>query len=145
MTGGMEVDFATLMSVSSTWDEAADRLDGSWRRLHGTSASPMDPGVVAAFEIFRENWVDEIKSVATASQTHADNLADAAASYSTVDEAAYERLRAVLPFEYRNSSLDPDGGPAIPTPTPGPSPEPPSDAPTEPSEPSPGPSPEPTP
>ncbi|MEV7398279.1 hypothetical protein [Aeromicrobium sp. NPDC092404] len=147
MTGGTEVDYTILSAASSVWDGAADGLDGAWRRLHGTSGSPMDAGVAAAFGTFRERWVDEIKRIATRSQSHADSLSDAVTSYTTIDDAAYERMRALLPFDYRDSTLDPLGSPPglVPTPEPGPPPTPPTDSAPEPPTPSPGPSPTPTP
>jgi hypothetical protein len=144
---GMEANYATLSSASTVWDGAADRLDGAWHRLHGTAGSPMDAGVAQALETFRERWVDEVKRVATQAQSHADSLSEAVKSYSSIDDAAYERMRAMLPFDYRDSSLDPDGAPPVsPTPTPGPSPYPASPAPpTAPPSPSPGPAPTPSP
>ncbi len=150
MTGGVEANYVTLRAASTVWDDAADGLDGAWHRLYGTSGSPMDDGVAQAFELFRDSWVDEVKRIATKAQTYSENLSDAVKSYATVDAGAYERIRAILPFDYRNSTLDPGGAPPpTPTPTPGPSPTPPSDsspspAPAPPS-PSPGPTPTPSP
>lgn len=146
MTGGMEVDYSILREASVVWDGAADSLDGGWRRLHGTSGSPMDPGVASAFETFRERWVDEVKRVATRSQTHSESLSDAVAAYETIDAKAYARMRAILPFDYRDSTLDPEGAPPPePSPTPGPSPSPEVGSEPEPSPPSPSPGPSPTP
>jgi hypothetical protein len=146
MTGGMEVNYMTLSSASFVWDGAADRLDGAWHRLHGTSGSPMDAGVTQAFETFRERWVDEVKRVATKAQSHADSLSDAVKSYVTIDGAAYGRMRAMLPFDYRDSALDPLGAPPLsPTLTLGPYPASGSAQPAAPPSPSPGPAPTPTP
>lgn len=144
----VEANYTTLSSASTVWDSAADRLDGAWRRLHGTSGSPMDGGVAQALETFRERWVDEVKRIATTCQSHADSLSDAVKAYATIDDAAYERMRAMLPFDYRDSTLDPVGGPPslLPTPAPGQWPTPPSGSePPAPPSPSPGPAPTPTP
>lgn len=142
----VEADWIAITAAARVWDGAADGLDGAWRRLHGTSGSPMAPDVVAAFEALREAWVDELKDVATKAQAHAESLDDAAATYASVDDAAYERIRALMPWSYRDSSIDPDGGPPpMPTAAPGPSPTPAPSTDSAPATPQPSPGPSPTP
>lgn len=145
---GLEADWAAIMAAARVWDGAADALDGAWRRLHRTSGSPMAPDVAAAVETFREAWVDDLKDVATTAQAHAESLEDAAATYASVDDAAYQRLRSLMPWSYRDSAINPDGGPPpMPTPSPGPSPSPapPNDSAPATPQPSPGPTPSPSP
>jgi hypothetical protein len=142
----VEADWNAITAAARVWDGAADGLDGAWRRLHGTTGSPMAPDVAAAFETFREAWVDEVKDVATTAQAHAESLDDAAATYSAVDDAAYQRIRSLMPWSYRDSTIDPDGGPPpMPTPSPGPSPSPPPPSDSAPATPQPSPGPSPTP
>ncbi|WP_435771883.1 hypothetical protein [Nocardioides sp. SYSU DS0651] len=94
-----------LSAAKAEWDDAADELDGNWRRLHKASTDGFSPEVAAAVEAFREPWVDEIKAAAREAQGHSDDLALFHHQVLLADAEQAERIRALLPWVHRNAEI----------------------------------------
>lgn len=87
------------------WDDAGDTLDGAWHRLASASSADLSPDVAAAFDAFQTEWSDEIKSCGRRAQRCSEELAEAFISFTELDEAEAERVRAMLPWVYRAAAI----------------------------------------
>lgn len=101
----LAVPYVVLRDMKRKWDESADELDGSWRRLSRTSTKGFSAEVEAAVEAFREPWVDEVKACAETAQAHGDDIVFFRNILVLTDEAHAERIRAALPWLHRNAEI----------------------------------------
>lgn len=105
MSVTLAVPYAVLQQVKGAWDEAADELDGNWRRLHKASVVGFSPEVAAAVEAFRDPWVDEIKAAAEQAQGHSDEITLYRGLVILIDSAQAERVRSLLPWIHRAAEI----------------------------------------
>ncbi|GAA3533508.1 hypothetical protein [Nocardioides daeguensis] len=105
MTITLDVPYAVLKAARDRWDEAADELDGAWRRLAKVSTSDLSDAVAAAVTAFADPWVDELKVVARQAQGYADEFVFFRRLLVLVDRAQAERLRALLPWTERDAAV----------------------------------------
>lgn len=105
MTATLDVPYAVLAGIKGKWDEAADGLDGSWRRLHKTSTEGFSAEVSAAVEAFREPWVDEIKAMALQAQGNSEELVLFRGLLVLIDAAQAERVRSLLPWVHHAAGI----------------------------------------
>jgi hypothetical protein len=105
MTITIDVPYAVLRAARDRWDEAADELDGAWRRLAKVSTSDLSDAVAAAVTAFTDPWVDEVKAVARRAQGYADEFVFFRRLLVLVDQAQAERLRALLPWAERDAAV----------------------------------------
>lgn len=103
VTLGVPAD--VLKMVKAQWDDSADELDGTWRRLHRASTDGFSPEVAAAVESFREPWVDEIKAVAGQAQDYSDEIIFFIASVFLIDVAQAERIRSTMPWAFHDAPI----------------------------------------
>lgn len=94
-----------LRQAKARWDDAADELDGSWRRLERSSTEGFSAQVASAVEAFREPWVDEIKTCARTAQGHSDDILLFGSTLVVTDVAAAERVRSALPWDQRRAPI----------------------------------------
>lgn len=105
MSVTLAVSSAVLQQVKGRWDEAADELDGNWRRLHRTSTAGFSSEVAAAVEAFREPWVDEIKASAGQAQGYSDEITVYRGLIIFTDSAQAERVRSLLPWIHHAAEI----------------------------------------
>lgn len=99
------VSTAVLREAKAAWDDGADELDGTWRRLHKTGTAGFSSEVAAAVIAFREPWVDELKAAGLQAQGHSDAIVLFQGSVVTADTAEAERLRSLLPWAQRDAAI----------------------------------------
>ncbi|KRB76958.1 hypothetical protein ASE01_09315 [Nocardioides sp. Root190] len=101
----LDVPFEVLRTAKIKWDEAADELDGNWRRLHKSSIAGFSAEVTAAVEAFREPWVDEIKVAGERAQAHSDEIVLFGQRVWLADADQAERVRALLPWAHSDAGI----------------------------------------
>lgn len=101
----LAVPYAVVNEIKGEWDEAADKLDGNWRRLHKAETDGFSSEVAAAIEAFREPWVDEIKAAAQQAQGYSDEIGVFYLQVTVADVAQAERVRSLLPWSHRNAKI----------------------------------------
>ena len=101
----LHVPAGVVHKAKAQWDEAADELDGNWRRLHKASTAGFSNDVVAAIEAFREPWVDEIKAASQQAQEYAESVTFFGGLVVVADTAQAEELRALLPWVHRAAEI----------------------------------------
>lgn len=101
----LAVSREVLLDAKARWDDGADQLDGTWRRLHKTGTSGFSSEVAAAVTAFREPWVDELKAAGLQAQGHSDAIVLFQGSVVAADTAEAERLRALLPWAQRGAAI----------------------------------------
>ena len=101
----LAVPFEVVSRAKADWDEAADTLDGSWRRLHRTTGAGLSTDVVAALEDFREPWVDELKACATRAQANSDEILLWRGTVVLADAEQAARVRALLPWVHHAADV----------------------------------------
>lgn len=101
----LAVPYAVVLGIKAKWDEAADGLDGNWRRLHKASTDGFSPEVAAAIEAFREPWVDEIKAAAQQAQGYSDEITVFQGRVLIADLEQAERLRSLMPWAHRDAAI----------------------------------------
>lgn len=99
----LEVSAEVLRTAKAKWDQAADELDGSWRRLDEASTDGFSGEVAAAVAAFCDPWVDEIKACATEAQGNSDAIVVFRDLLWTTDAASAERIRSLLPWAHHAS------------------------------------------
>jgi len=104
---GVTVDVppGVLKKARREWDEAAENLDGQWRRLHRVDTGGLSSEVVVAFERYRETWVDELKADHRKAVRFHEALEGVDADFTVTDTQEAERLRDLLPWRYRNATI----------------------------------------
>lgn len=95
-----------LALARAAWDDAADGLDGGWRRLVKASTSGFSSTVVAAVEAFQATWVDELKRRAVEAQDNSEAFVEVRGVYQFVDVASAERARALLGWVHRDVPIE---------------------------------------
>lgn len=101
----LSVSYRELQEIKGKWDEAADELDGSWRRLHKASTDGFSVEVAAAVEAFREPWVDEIKGASEQAQGHSEEIRLFRGHVLLADAAEAERIRSLLPWVHHDATI----------------------------------------
>lgn len=101
----LAVSTKVLMEAKARWDDGADELDGTWRRLHRTGTSGFSSEVAAAVVAFREPWVDELKAAGLQAQGHSDAIVLFLGTAVVADAAEAERLRSLLPWAQRGAAI----------------------------------------
>lgn len=101
----LAVTTTVLLEAKARWDDGADELDGTWRRLHKTGTSGFSPEVAAAVVGFREPWVDELKAAGLQAQGHSDAIVLFHGSVVVADAAQAEGLRALLPWAQQDAAI----------------------------------------
>ena len=101
----IDVPPGVLAAAKVAWDDAADGLDGAWRRLGKASTSGFAPTVVSAVEAFQTTWTDELKRRAEAAQDNSDALVEVSGGFEFVDVAAAEKARALLGWVHRAAPI----------------------------------------
>lgn len=96
---------AVLQETKAKWDDGADELDGTWRRLHKTGTSGFSPEVAAAVLAFREPWVDELKAAGLQAQGYSDAIVLFLGTAVVADDQQAERLRSLLPWAYHAAAI----------------------------------------
>lgn len=105
MTITLAVPYTVLLTVKGRWDQSADELDGSWRRLHKASTDGFSAEVAAAVEAFREPWVDEIRTMALQAQGNSDEIVFHRGLVRLADAAQAERVRSLLPWAHHAAGI----------------------------------------
>lgn len=95
-----------LAAAKAAWDDAADGLDGGWRRLVTASSAGFSPTVVAAVESFQTAWADELKRRATEAQDNSDAFVEVGGVYRFSDVASAERARALLGWVHHDVPIE---------------------------------------
>ena len=101
----LAVPYDVLQEAKRKWDEAADELDGNWRRLSKASTDGFSTRVAAAVEAFREPWVDEIKGAGEQAQGYSEEIVFFRNWLVLADEAEAERIRSILPWAYHDAEI----------------------------------------
>lgn len=95
-----------LAAAKAAWDDAADGLDGGWRRLVKASTSGFSPTVVVAAEAFQTAWADELKRRAVEAQDNSDAFVEVGGAYEFADVASAEQARALLGWVHRDVPIE---------------------------------------
>lgn len=101
----LEVSAEVLRAVKAKWDEAADALDGAWRRLDKASTDGFSGEVAAAVEAFQEPWVDEIKDRAAEAQANSEAIVILGDRLWATDAAIAEHVRSLLPWAHHDAPI----------------------------------------
>ena len=101
----LAVPMAVLEETKAQWDDSADELDGTWRRLHKTGTSGISSEVAAAVLAFREPWVDELKAAGLQAQGHSDAIVLFHGAAVLADTEQAERLRSLLPWSHQDAAI----------------------------------------
>jgi hypothetical protein len=101
----IDVPYEVLEAAKGEWDSAADRLDGSFRRLLRASTGSLSPAVTAAVETSRQRWADELKSCGQQAQGYSDAFYDTGTDFLITDRAEAELIRSVLPWAYHDARI----------------------------------------
>ena len=102
----IDVPYSVLEAAKAEWDQAADELDGSFRRLITTSTSGLAPAVVAAVDTFRRRWGEELKACGAQAQTFSDAFHDTGTDFLVTDTAQARRLRSLLPWAFHDARIE---------------------------------------
>lgn len=97
----LAVPDGVLAAAKVAWDDAADGLDGAWRRLGKTSTAGFSPAVTAAADAFSDTWMAEIKHRAEDAQEHSDAFVEVGGIIEFADRASAEQARGLLAWTYR--------------------------------------------
>ncbi|MFW6866626.1 hypothetical protein ACOACQ_04510 [Nocardioides sp. CPCC 206347] len=101
----IDVPPGVLAAAKTAWDDAADGLDGAWRRLGKASTAGFAPAVVTAVEAFQTTWTDELKRRAEAAQANSDAFVEVSGDFEFTDAAAAEQARALLGWAHRAAPI----------------------------------------
>lgn len=101
----VQVPVQVLRAAKVGWDDAADLLDGSWRRLETTSVNGLSTEVAAAAQRFQETWAEEIRRRALDARRHSEAFVEVAGEFSYSDLAAAEEARALLGWVHRDAPI----------------------------------------
>lgn len=101
----LAVPYQVLREMKRRWDDSADELDGSWRRLSKVSTKGFSPEVAAAVDAFTDPWVEEIKACAETAQGYSDEIVFFRNILVLTDEAHAQRIRAALPWVHRDAEI----------------------------------------
>ena len=102
----LAVPAGVLARARAAWDDAADGLDGGWRRLVKAATAGVSSTVVPAVEAFQQTWVDELKRRAVEAQDNSEAFVEVGGVYQFVDVASAERARALLGWVHRDVPLE---------------------------------------
>lgn len=102
----LAVPDGVLAAAKAAWDDAADGLDGAWRRLGKTSTGGFSPAVAAAVDAFGDTWVAELKRRATDAQDHSDAFVEVAGVFAFTDRTSAEQARGLLAWTYRSAAIE---------------------------------------
>jgi len=102
----LAVPDGVLAAAKAAWDDAADGLDGAWRRLGKASTEGFSPAVAAAAEAFQDTWVTELKHRAEDAQEHSDAFVEVAGVFEFTDRASAEQARGLLAWTYRTAAIE---------------------------------------
>ena len=95
-----------LEAAKVGWDDAADGLDGAWRRLSRSSTDGFSPAVAAAADAFQDAWTEEIKRRALQAQDHSDAFVEVSGVLAFSDAAAAEHARGLLGWVHRDVRIE---------------------------------------
>jgi hypothetical protein len=101
----LQVSAEVLRTAKAKWDQAADELDGSWRRLDKASTDGFSSEVAAAMEAFCEPWVDELKDCAVEAQDNSEAIVMFRDVLWATDAASAERIRSLLPWAHHDAPI----------------------------------------
>lgn len=101
----LHVAYQVLRDAKRRWDDSADDLGGSWRRLSRASTSGLSAEVAAAVEAFRDPWVEELKAAAEQAQDHSDDIVLFHEHLVVSDQAHAERIRSLLPWAQHDAEI----------------------------------------
>jgi len=102
----LAVPAGVLAAAKAAWDDAADGLDGGWRRLVKASSAGFSSTVVAAVEAFQTTWGDELKRRATEAQDNSEAFVEVGGVYQFTDAASAERARALLGWVHHDVPIE---------------------------------------
>jgi hypothetical protein len=102
----IDVPYSVLSAAKAEWDEAADELDGSFRRLVTASTSGLSPTATAAVDTFRQRWGDELKACGQKAQMFSDAFLDTGNDFLITDTAQARLMRSVLPWAFHDARIE---------------------------------------
>ena len=104
---GFSVDLRILATAARTWDDLADQVAVSGRRLRTAEGDADSLGAAVAGRV--RSWMGAWERVATrqssAAQGHANALSKIRTAYDRLDEQSAAELSAALPWSHRAAGL----------------------------------------
>lgn len=102
----IDVPYDVLKAAKAEWDDAADELDGSFRRLLRTSTTGLSPRAAAAVDSFRGEWGRELRARGRQAQAYSDAFVDTGSDFLVTDLAQARLMRSVLPWTYHDAGIE---------------------------------------
>jgi hypothetical protein len=102
----IDVPYSVLRAAKAEWDEAADALDGAFRRLVTAPTSGLSATATAAVEAFQQGWGDELKACGQKAQSFSDAFHDTGSDFLITDTAQARLIRSVLPWAFHEARIE---------------------------------------